>query len=99
MISHQGSFIKKSVFDDVGTFSKEFTIRMDYEFWLRALKKYDFYFIDEVMVDYLAGISSNNIKRYYQEEILANRKHHVSWYFSMKACLKYIIKKYILMYG
>lgn len=98
MISHQGSFIDKDVFSDVGAFSTNFSIRMDYEFWLRALKKYTFYFVDNTIIHYHAGLSSGNVRVFYQEEIKANRLHGVPAVYSVKACCKLLIKKYMLFH-
>lgn len=95
MISHQGSFIHRDIFNDIGIFSLEFDIRMDYEFWLRCLKKYKFTFVDYIIISYEAGVSGSDMKKYFREEILANKIHHVHFIYSVKAWVKYMIKKYM----
>ena len=95
MISHQGSFIRKDIFSVVGMFSADFSIRMDYEFWLRALKKYTFFFVNDVIIHYDAGLSAGNIRKFYREEIQANTMHGLPFICSLKAYLKLIVKKYL----
>lgn len=75
MISHQASFVKREVFADVGNFSNKYEIRMDYDFWLRALSHHEFQFIEKTLVNYHAGKSSENLKLFYKEEIMANNEH------------------------
>jgi glycosyltransferase involved in cell wall biosynthesis len=73
MLSHQASFVRRSVYDDVGLYNLHFKVRMDYEFWLRALRKYEFNFIEKTLVDFDAGVSMLNLSTSYQEEIYANK--------------------------
>ena len=80
MISHQAAFVQRQVFDQVGNFNEAYRLRMDYEFWLRALPHYDFYRLDQLLVDYDPhGISGQpaQIRRFYGEEKRANFQHHV----------------------
>jgi glycosyltransferase involved in cell wall biosynthesis len=59
-IPHQGAFVHKSVYNDIGNYSLGFKIRMDYDFFARATLKYQPYFISEVLVKFdNSGISSS----------------------------------------
>lgn len=93
MISHQASFIKKSIFDEIGMFDNNFSIRMDYDFWLRALKKYKFKFVDNVIVDYDPnGISGRDLKRFYFEQLKANKKNLKNYnYHNFLTLMKYCV--------
>lgn len=74
-ISHQASFIHRDVFNKVGFFSKDYIIRMDYDFWLRALKQYEFKMLNHVLVDYdTHGISGKGsaTKIFYDEQRKSN---------------------------
>jgi glycosyltransferase involved in cell wall biosynthesis len=75
MISHQASFVRRDVYQTIGLYNLHFRIRMDYEFWLRALKVYDFLFLDEILVSFHAGASMEQIRAFYQEEFYANYCH------------------------
>lgn len=76
LISHQASFISKDVFNRFGLYDLNFRIRMDYEFWLRVLPFCNIKFIDSILIDYLdGGISGENYKLNFQEEIKAQIKN------------------------
>jgi glycosyltransferase involved in cell wall biosynthesis len=100
MISHQATWINKEVFESVGWFDEDFQIRMDYEFWLRALKEYNFLFIDTTFVIYdVDGISGKDLKLFYDEERKANRKNVARPYFiNMMAQMKYIVKSTMALF-
>ena len=96
-ISHQASFVNHYVFDDVGLFDTNYSIRMDYEFWLRALRKYDFHYLNDIIVNYSAGISKTEIRKFHYEEIRANVQHiRRSNYINLLVLIRYLIKKYLL---
>ncbi len=99
-ISHQASFVKNIVFSEVGAFSVQYRVRMDYEFWLRALKKFEFFFLPEILVNYDAGYSAIHIEKYYQEMFVAINKH-VKYPFLLIFYLKfkYEMKKSLLKFG
>jgi glycosyltransferase involved in cell wall biosynthesis len=97
MVSHQASFVHRSVFDQVGRFNSDYQLRMDYDFWLRAFRQYDFLMLDEIWVDYDPnGMSGkpNNIRLFYAEEKQANRLNQVrnSFWINLQASLKCQIK-------
>lgn len=101
MISHQASFIKRSIFDEIGIFDKNFSIRMDYDFWLRALKKYKFKFIDNVIVDYDPnGISGRDLKKFYFEQLKANKKNLKNYnYHNFFSLIKYCVHSIAIKSG
>jgi hypothetical protein len=75
-LSHQASFVHRSVFDACGGFDTRFRLCMDYEFWLRALQRFDHVFIDELLVDFEAGgVSSSDPALLARELAVANRMH------------------------
>jgi len=75
-ISHQASFIHRRVFDECGAFNPRFKVRMDYEFWLRALPRFPFEFMDEPLVSFApGGVSTRARRAFFEEEFAANRLH------------------------
>ena len=58
-IPHQGTFVHKSIYEDVGYYSLGFKIRMDYEFFARIGQMYKPKFINRVIVNFdSSGVSS-----------------------------------------
>ncbi len=75
-ISHQASFVYREVFNKCGLFSINYKYRMDYEFWLRVFKFYDFLFVNIKIVTYdINGASFYNLREAFTEEIAANKEH------------------------
>lgn len=74
LIPHQGTFVKKNVFEEVGLFNENLKIRMDYDFFCRCRKAgRKFHFTPIVIAHYdLNGISSKN-KFCFEKEGLAIR--------------------------
>lgn len=61
---HPSIFARREVYERVGHFSLEYKICMDHDYFLRATKIYEPYFLDEIMtVMRLGGISTKNIYR------------------------------------
>ncbi|WP_457595024.1 glycosyltransferase family 2 protein [Hydrogenimonas sp.] len=59
MLSHQATFVPKSVYEEIGGYNQEYRIRMDFEFFLRASQKFEIKFFPQPIVIYLTdGISS-----------------------------------------
>lgn len=78
-IAHQASFVHRTVFDQIGNHNLDFKLRMDYEFWLRALSEIEFLFVQRIISDLApGGISSRYPDIDYKEEIKANRMHLTS---------------------
>lgn len=94
MISHQASFVRRDVYEFVGLYNINFRIRMDYEFWLRALSVFDFKFIEKYMVDFKAGASMEQLETFYQEEVYANICHDVADNFDVyRISFSYFLRK------
>jgi len=75
-ISHQASFTRQSVFKNYGGFDTSLKHRMDYDFWMRVLKKESFLFIPEIWVDYdLCGVTSQDPYKFYFEEAQVNKRY------------------------
>ena len=51
-IAHPSTFIKKKVFDKHGVFNEDFSIAMDYEFWLRILGKEPYLMINKELTTF-----------------------------------------------
>jgi len=97
MVSHQASFVHRSVFDQIGLFNSDYRLRMDYDFWLRAFRQYDFLMLDEILVDYDPhGMSGkpNHICLFYAEEKQANLLNQVqnAFWINQRVSLKCQIK-------
>jgi glycosyltransferase involved in cell wall biosynthesis len=76
LLSHQASFVHRSVFDRCGGFDERFRTRMDYEHWLRVLRQYGACFVPELwVVSKPGGQSATQRKSFIEEEYLANRMH------------------------
>ena len=74
MISHQAKLVHRRVYDAAGGYDPRFKLRMDYDFWLRALSRFPMKFIPAVLVDYEeGGISGQDPWRFFTEELLAQR--------------------------
>lgn len=75
-LSHQASFVHRSVFERVGGFDERFRVRMDYELWLRALREHALRFVEEEWVDFEpGGVSGTDHAAYVTEERRAHRMH------------------------
>jgi len=98
MLSHQASFVRRDVYVDIGLYNLHFKVRMDYEFWLRALRKYDFHFIEKLLVNFDAGASMHELNTSFQEEIFANICHdgatHKDYY---GTCFRYTLRSTLRM--
>lgn len=49
VISQPTVFMRKELYDEVGTFDESLNYAMDYDYWIRVAKKYRFMFIDETL--------------------------------------------------
>lgn len=75
-LSHQASFVHRSVFARCGGFDTRFRICMDYEFWLRSLAVFELAFIERPVVEFApGGISSRDQATWQAELAIANRLH------------------------
>ena len=88
--SHQGTFVKKDIYNLVGGYSEEFKIRMDYHFFARCRKaNVSFKYINEDIVEYEPGGTSMKLENRIQfwKEGMA-----VKLQYDLKIGLKDIIK-------
>jgi len=59
-LPHQGTFVHKKIYEDIGLYSLGFKIRMDYEFFSRVVQKYKPIFVNNVLVNFdSTGVSSS----------------------------------------
>ncbi|MBP1652892.1 MAG: family 2 glycosyl transferase [Bacteroidetes bacterium] len=75
---HPGLFVRKAVYDNIGTYYPNFKISSDYEFMLRAFRvnNYKPYFLDKTIVKMrMGGESTRSIKNI----MLGNREIMQAW--------------------
>lgn len=98
---HQATFVKKSVYREAGMYDHAYKIRMDFDFFLRAIRQHTVTFVREPIVLYLTdGISSklSNRLRFKLEEkqavcsLLHQKCGRYKWYFYATLPF-YLIKK------
>ena len=82
--NHQGTFIRRTLFDRIGLYDPEFKIAMDYEFFLRAYRngaRFTRYRSPAISVMRDTGISSkrdwSNLHRRFAEERRVHEKHQL----------------------
>ena len=90
LISSEASFVRRRVHEKIGYYDESLKVRMDYDFWMRALGEFDFTFLDEILVDYaVGGFSGRNIRLFYKEEMAINKRCLKNyWAANSKALLK-----------
>lgn len=49
VISQPSVFMKRELYEEIGSFDESLNYAMDYDYWIRIAKKYQFYFIDKVL--------------------------------------------------
>lgn len=100
MISHQASFVSREVYERVGLYNLDFSIRMDYEFWMRCLRCYQFIFLERIIVDFHAGASMEQIRSFYQEEFFANKTRDGAGILNYcRVSQKYLFRKILRLFG
>lgn len=87
---HQATFVSSKVYQEIGGYSEEYRIRMDYHFFARCRKNgYSFKYIPQVIVKYEPGgvsMNSNNRIRFWEEGM------SVKMLYKLKIHIKDIIK-------
>lgn len=78
---HQGSFIRKKLYSEIGGYNADYKLRMDYDFFMRC-KEYgaSHKYIPRVIVDYELGgasMQTRNAKAFYLEGMDIKRKNNV----------------------
>lgn len=72
-IPHQGTFVRKKIFEEVGNFNVFIKIRMDFDFFARCIRNNCTYqYIPDIIVRYEVGgtsMQTENAKRFYIEGI------------------------------
>lgn len=93
-VAHQATFVRRDVFGVVGGFGEDYRLRMDYDFFLRALPRFRLEFLDEVLVDYaVGGRSGADLRRFHLEGCLAQRRNLPLWpVHNATTLLKYAVK-------
>lgn len=102
-VPHQGAFIQKKVFENLGGFLEEYQIRMDYEFFARCRKaKCTYYYKPIVIVEYEPGGTSmqlKNVRKFEIEGLRIKRKYGLKIsgmdyiMFYMPLGLRHIVRK------
>ena len=68
---HQGTFVSRRVYKEIGGYSQEYKVRMDFHFFAKCMKKeYGFKYIDKIIVNYEPGGTSmkkENRLRFWRE--------------------------------
>lgn len=74
LIPHQGTFIKKEVFEEIGLFNECFKVRMDYDFFCRCRIAKKTFYCNPIVITYYDsnGISSRD-NYHFEKEGLAIR--------------------------
>jgi len=62
MVSHQATFVSKEVYEEIGLYSLDFKLRMDFDLFLRIQKKYEITFIELPIILYRTDGISSDIK-------------------------------------
>ena len=79
-VSHQASFFQRALFEQHGSYSPDFRIRMDFEWMLRVAEHARVDWFDAVLVDFEGGgASSIHPWRSCREELDALRRHRAPW--------------------
>ncbi len=78
---HQGTFVSKRVYEEIGGYSEEYKIRMDFHFFARCkAKNYKFAFIPETIVNYEPGgvsMKLENRKKFWKEGMAVKYKYDI----------------------
>src|SRR5262249_4872157 len=54
-ICYSTAVVRRDVFEHVGRFDGRYELAVDYDFWLRAARHYEFEYVDEPLVKYRTG--------------------------------------------
>jgi|GEM_PF-215840 len=81
IIPHQAVFVRKEVHEEVGDFSLDYKIAMDYDFFMRAVRVYKPRFVDEEFAVFrLGGLSSKHACLAQRENYIIKRKNGVGFF-------------------
>lgn len=61
MLPHQGTFVRKEIYERVGRFDKNLKLRMDYDFFYRCVKSdIEFHYTEKIITAYAPGGACSN---------------------------------------
>ncbi|MCQ2520948.1 MAG: glycosyltransferase [Lachnospiraceae bacterium] len=96
-IPHQGAFTRREVFERIGYFDTQYKIRMDFDFWMRCVKRnLSYKFVPRVISDYEIGGTSmqvNNAKKFYKEGFEIRKKYGMK--IPVKEIVYYLVPNWI----
>lgn len=102
-IPHPATFIRKTVFDEVGLFNTSLEYAMDYDMWLRIGKKYNLTQVDEyftVFRRHNLSISTKSKLKTFEEDYLVRKRYiDKSLIVEMNHFLRYFFRKFKLYFG
>lgn len=94
---HQGTLVSKRVYEEIGGYSEEYKIRMDFHFFARCrTKNYKFEFIPETIVNYEPGgvsMKLENRRRFWEEGMAVKMQYNIP------TTLKDMVKFFIYRFG
>jgi len=74
-IAHPATFVSQKVFEQIGGFSKEYKVAMDYDFMLRAkLKGFEILVVDHVITNMVLGGNSKDVLAASKDELRIKNK-------------------------
>ena len=97
-IPHPATFIRREVFETCGMFSESLRYAMDYEFWLRAGRRYEPIQIDEPLAAFRrheGSATQANFMRSFNEDFRV-RVDHAGWFQIPEIFLRYLVRRYRL---
>lgn len=71
-VAHPATFVKKSVYDEVGLFDETLKVSADYDFIFRCyIKGIGFHYIDSIIVNFsMSGVSCTERRKVFDDDIL-----------------------------
>lgn len=71
IVPHAATFVRREVFEEMGTFSSDYRLAMDYEMWLRIGKQYDPVQLDEYLAAFRrhpgSATQANRVKSFNED--------------------------------
>ena len=92
-LPHQGTFVSRNVYTQIGGYSEEYRIRMDYHFFARCRKAgFSFRYIPQIIANYEPGgvsMSEKNRMRFWREGMAVKMLYDLS--FEAKDSMKFLL--------
>lgn len=95
-IPHPATFIRRSVFEDLGVFSETLRYAMDYDLFLRIAKRYTPLQLDQHLAVFRRHDGSTtqaNFMKSFEEDFRV-RCHHAHWYELPDALARYVVRRH-----